>query len=83
MIPVPSECLYKLDIKSIPDTNERIRISKELAFCRRNRDKIETYAQNTYADVINAKNDKLVSNACDFKLLESAYLEWGALHGRQ
>lgn len=81
MIPVPSECLFKLDIKSISDTNVKIKISKELAFCRRNKDKIETYAQNTYADVINKRNDKLVTNSCDFKLLESSYLEWITLKG--
>ena len=76
MIPVPPECLIKLDIKSILDTNDRIRTSKELAFCRRKRDTIETYAKDTYEDVVSGKNAKLVSNSCDFKLLESAYFEW-------
>ncbi|MCM1091268.1 MAG: type III toxin-antitoxin system ToxN/AbiQ family toxin [Butyrivibrio sp.] len=76
MIPVPPQCLYKLDIRSIVNTNDKIRISKELAFCRRNKDKIEKYAQNTYFDVINNKNKKLVANSCDFKLLEASYCEW-------
>ena len=76
MIPVPTECLIKLDVKKIPDNNEKIRISKELAFCRKNKDKIEKFAQMTYADIVNQKNEKLVSNSCDFKLLEQAYIEY-------
>ena len=79
MIPVPSECLIKLDIKDISNKNEKARISKELAFCRRNKDKIEAYAQNTYYDVINKRNNKLVRNSCDFKYLEASYLEWDSL----
>lgn len=76
MIPVPTECLIKLDIKKVSDTNERAKISKELAFCRRNKDKIEKFAQKTYEDIVNLKNEKLVSNSCDFKLLEQAYIEY-------
>ena len=30
----------------------------------------------TYADIVNQKNEKLVSNSCDFKLLEQAYIEY-------
>ncbi|MCH5193605.1 MAG: type III toxin-antitoxin system ToxN/AbiQ family toxin [Oscillospiraceae bacterium] len=81
MIPVPAECLIKLDVKKVPDFNEKARISKELAFCRRNKDKIEKYAQITYNDVTNQKNDKLVRNACDFKLLEKACIEYCTEHG--
>ncbi|MCM1480024.1 MAG: type III toxin-antitoxin system ToxN/AbiQ family toxin [Muribaculaceae bacterium] len=76
MIPVPSKCLIMVDIKNIPDNNEKIRVSKELAFCRRNKDKIEKFALKTYNDVVNSKNEKLVSNSCDFKHLEQAYLDY-------
>lgn len=81
MIPVPTECLIKLDIKKVSDTNERARISKELAFCRRNKDKIEKFAQKTYEDIVNLKNEKLVSNSCDFKLLEQAYVDYCLEYG--
>ncbi len=81
MIPVPTKCLVKLNINDISDSNEKARISKELAFCRRNKDKIEKYAKNTYNDVINKTNDKLVNNSCDFKLLEQAYIEYCKEHG--
>ena len=76
MIPVPTKCLMKLDIKEVSNMNEKARISKELAFCRKNRNKIEIYAQKTYIDVIQKKNEKLVRNSCDFKLLEQAYIEY-------
>lgn len=76
MIPVPPECLIKLDIRQVKDDNEKARISKELAFCRKNKDKLEKYARNTYNDVLNKTNDKLVHNSCDFRLLEQAYIEY-------
>lgn len=76
MIPVPAECLIKIDIKSVKDNNVKIRMGKELAFCRKNKDKIEEYAHNTYLDVLNQTNDKLVRNACDFKFLEQMCMEY-------
>lgn len=76
MIPVPTKCLIKLNIKEVADINEKSRISKELAFCRKNRNKIEMYAQKTYNDITLNKNEKLVKNSCDFKLLEQAYIEY-------
>ena len=70
MIPVPSGCLKPLLIDEIPQQNRKIRTSKELAFCRKNKDKIERMALHTYEAVIKGKNPKLLSNSCDFKLLE-------------
>ncbi len=40
MIPAPKECITKLEINKMPTDNSRIHVAKELAFCRRNRDKI-------------------------------------------
>ena len=68
MIPVPSECLKKVDINSYKN---KVHISKELAFCRRNRDKILSQAQKTYYRVVNNVNN-ISQNACMFKLLEEA-----------
>lgn len=48
MIPVPTKCLIKLNIKEVADINEKSRISKDIAFCRKNRNKIEMYVQKTY-----------------------------------
>ena len=52
MIPAPKQCIVKLDIQKMPTENSRVHISKELAFCRRNRDKIQKQAQKTYNRVI-------------------------------
>ena len=73
MIPVPAKCLIKLDISKISNEYSKVHISKELAFCRRERDKIFKQAQKTYYRVVNKANPQLVKNSCDFKLLEEAY----------
>ena len=76
MIPAPKQCTVKLDIQKTPTENSRVHISKELAFCRRNRDKIQKQAQKNYNRVINKENPELTKNSCDFKLLEKAYVHY-------
>ncbi|MCM1330453.1 MAG: type III toxin-antitoxin system ToxN/AbiQ family toxin [Ruminococcus sp.] len=76
MLPVPRSCLIKLDINSAANEYSRVHISKELAFCRRERDKIFKQAEKTYFRVTNKVNEQLVKNSCDFKLLEQAYTEY-------
>ena len=76
MIPAPKQCIVKLDIQKTPTENSRVHISKELAFCRRNRDKIQKQAQKTYNRVINKENPELTKNSCDFKLLEKSYVHY-------
>ncbi len=76
MIPVPRECVIKLDIKNLPTENSRIHISKELAFCRRNRDAIFRQAQKTYERVTKKVSPELTKNSCDFKLLEQAFIDY-------
>lgn len=76
MIPIPNSCVSTLIIDDIKDGNRKIRISKELAFCRRNKDKIEKQAEKTYHRIVDKVNDKLVHNSCDFKLLEQAYIKY-------
>lgn len=78
MIPAPKDCIFKLDFDKIPTSNSRIHIAKELAFCRRNRDKIFRQAKKTYDRVVNKVSVELTRNACDFKLLEQAYKEYVA-----
>lgn len=60
----------------MPTEFDRVRAAKELAFCRRNREKIFKKAENTYRRVINSVDDELVNNSCDFKLLEEAYIAY-------
>ena len=76
MIPIPNSCVSTLIIDDIKDENRKIRISKELAFCRRSKDKIEKQAEKTYHRIVDKVNDKLVHNSCDFKLLEQAYIKY-------
>lgn len=76
MLPVPLACLNKLDIKVINSEYSKVHISKELAFCRRERDKIFKQAQKTYFRVTNKVSEQLVKNSCDFKLLEQAYINY-------
>lgn len=83
MIPIPHQCLRKLVIDDIESSNERTKISKELKFCRRNKDKIERYAKNTYFDVLSKKNSNLVANSCDFEILERAYIAFCQSHNIQ
>ncbi|MCM1048055.1 MAG: type III toxin-antitoxin system ToxN/AbiQ family toxin [Clostridiales bacterium] len=75
MVPVPSNCLSLL-VRDALSSVQGERVRKELAFCRRNRDKIAKQANVTYERVVNRVEPGLVRNSCDFKLLESAYMEW-------
>ncbi len=80
MIPVPPFCLSRLVIKNLGNGNERSLLSKELAFCRKYRARIQTYAKDTYIAVTTKANPKLVQNSCDFALLENAYLRYCQMH---
>ena len=73
MIPVPIKCLTKLDVNKMPTANSRIHVAKELAFCRRNRDKIQRQAMKTYERVIGKADPNLTRNSCDFSLMEEAF----------
>ena len=76
MIPAPRSCIIKLDINKMPTENSRVHTAKELAFCRRNRDKIQNQARKTYDRVVSKQFPELTRNSCDFKLLEQAYIEY-------
>lgn len=74
MIPVSHSCLKKLDINKLSTEFDRVRASKELACCRRNREKIFKKSESTYKRVVEKVDPQLVNNSCDFKLLEDAYI---------
>lgn len=76
MIPIPKECLSLLIRDSFNDAQKSQKIRNELAFCRRNKDKIARQAERTYNRIISKKSDALCHNSCDFKLLEQAYTEY-------
>lgn len=79
MFPVPHNCLIKQNKNETyinSDAEYKGLVAKELAFCRKNKDKIEKMAQKTYDDFCNGKVRKAESNFCDFLLLEQAYIEF-------
>lgn len=76
MIPAPKECIIKLEINKMHTPNSRIHVAKELAFCRRNRDKIQKQAQKTYNRVIAKAIPDLIKNSCDFLILEEACISY-------
>lgn len=76
MVPVPQNCLKLLIRDDLPSAIQGERVRKELAFCRKNKDKIFEQAKTTYERVVNQVDDGLVKNSCDFKLLEAAYSDY-------
>ena len=76
MIPIPKECLSMLIRDELNDSQKSLRIRNELAFCRRNKDKIVCQAELTYNRIISNKSSALNHNSCDFKLLAQAYIEY-------
>lgn len=76
MIPIPNKCLSLLIRDKLDNPVQSERIRKELAFCRKNKDKIEKQAQLTYERIINKVSEALAHNSCDFKLLEQAYIDY-------
>ncbi|MGN0606963.1 MAG: type III toxin-antitoxin system ToxN/AbiQ family toxin [Oscillospiraceae bacterium] len=76
MIPIPNQCLLKLDIKTMIEPKRQSLVLNELAACRKNRDKIFRIAEKTYSDVTKYFSPGLKKNSCDFKLLEQAYIEY-------
>lgn len=76
MLPIPKECLSLLIRDELKDHQKALRIRNELAFCRKNKDKIFKQAKITYERITHNINEALTHNSCDFKLLEQAYIEY-------
>ncbi len=74
MIPVPKECLILLEIRNIPEYEQKRRVNDELAFCRRKIDAIKKQAEKSFAAITNTKNERIIKNSCDFRLLQSSYI---------
>lgn len=76
MLPIPHQYITMLNISEISNNTQKERVRKELAYCRKFKDKIEKQAEKTYHRIVDKVNDKLVHNSCDFKLLEQAYIKY-------
>lgn len=71
MFPAPPECVTELKIAN-EDVKRRSLLNKELNFVLNNETRIRNRARQTYSKVINKVNRQIVTNSCDFKLLEDA-----------
>ena len=80
MIPIPNSCIKLLIRDELNDNVQAERIRKELAFCRKNKDKISAQAVRTYNRITQKVSEALCHNSCDFKLLETAYHDYCNLH---
>ena len=72
MFPAPKECINKLIIANEPDSKRKSLLNKELNFILNNETRILNKAKQTYSKVTNKVNDFIVTNSCDFALLEVA-----------
>lgn len=76
MIPVPDNCLKRLNIKEVEDEKYRTLLNKEYQFCIKNEEKIQKKANQIYSMVIENRKPILTDNSCNFKILEKAYHEY-------
>lgn len=79
MIPVPHEMLTVFDFSNQKEETKRA-LSDELAFCKRNRDRIFRKANETYNAILNSNDKNLLGHSCDFRILEQAYREFCQIH---
>lgn len=70
MIPIPEECIERLEIKKIEDQSYRFLLNKEYRFCQQNSERIQKKANKIYEMVIHNRKPILTENSCDFKTLE-------------
>lgn len=70
MFPVPKELITERRIDDERDRRYRTLLAQELRFCIENEEQIRYLAERTYKRVLTGKNPGLVTNSCDFRLLE-------------
>lgn len=76
MIPVPRQMLISMNFNEVDNQNRRRLLQKELAFCRRNKDRIRKQATKTFISITQSTSQKIKNNSCDFNILEKAYLDF-------
>lgn len=72
MVPVKDGELAEVDFSKETDKQYVRLLTKQAAFCNKNKATIMTKAAETYYDVVNGKNSFLKKICCDFKALEKA-----------
>lgn len=76
MFPVPKMLTAERTISDEPDRAYRALLAQELRYCISNQEKIQYLAERTYKRVLLGKNPGLVTNSCDFLLLEQKCKEY-------
>ena len=77
MFPVPKKCLVPVDFKDGKfSEKDKVMLQKEYKACKKMLAQAQKRAKKTYQRVINAENEELVKNSCDFKLMEKAYQDF-------
>lgn len=85
MIPVPPECLKKVEVKILdtdikPDIDYKNLLSNQLSWCNSHKDAIMNQAEKLYNTIINGKAwGNLAGRCCDFHLDERQCLLYGNL----
>ena len=69
MIPVPEECIERLNIKNIKDEKYRMLLNKEYRFCMDNAERIQKKANKIYEMVTTNRKQKLTDNSCAFRTI--------------
>ena len=76
MFPVPKELVAVRVIVEEQDRAYRALLAQELRYCIKKQDTIQKFAERTYKRVLLGKDIGLVSNSCDFTLLEQKCAEY-------
>ncbi|MFI3177772.1 MAG: type III toxin-antitoxin system ToxN/AbiQ family toxin [Eubacteriales bacterium] len=70
MFPIPQNMVSVKALENESDEKYRRLLSQELLYCKEKESVIQNRAERTYLRVVLNKNESLVHNSCDFKLLE-------------
>ena len=76
MFPIPKNLVMERKIAGEPDRAYRALLSQELRYCINNQETIQHLAERTYKRVNLGLDNGLVTNSCNFKLLEQKCQEY-------
>ena len=83
MFPIPKGFTSVRSISGEPDRAYRALLSQELRYCIQNQGAIQHLAERTYKRVLLGKDQGLVTNSCDFSLLEQKCVEYTTIQEKK
>lgn len=75
MFPIPESCCNMKDFNKVNMPYRKL-LQKELKYCNSIREDISKKAESIYNSVVRKRNPIMVTNCCDFALLEQKCLEY-------